>query len=203
MEEGKEKKKKKKRVSRVLPPAEAAPAKKVKKAKKERRGREEAPDEAPQLTRSPPRQPPPPVPAHFVSLADRLNPNRRNFDAALKASWPTLPAFEKQALLEADRAGLEASKQRAAGIKYPFEACADDHCETSPDAYKDMVPLLEHLAAALRKAPAALRVYDPYFCAGAVKAHLARLGFPRVYNEVRHCNEEVARNGSYTAAHVA
>lgn len=59
----------------------------------------------------------------------------------------------------------------------------DDHCETSPRAYDDIAPLLTLLARNLGKAPQDLAVYDPYFCAGGTKLHLAKLGFPNVYNE--------------------
>ena len=39
------------------------------------------------------------------------------------------------------------------------------------------------MAAALGKPPAELAIYDPYYCDGAVKRHLAAAGFPRVHNE--------------------
>ena len=38
-------------------------------------------------------------------------------------------------------------------------------------------------APGLGKEPAALRIYDPFFCAGAAKTHLAALGFSSVYNK--------------------
>ena len=33
------------------------------------------------------------------------------------------------------------------------------------------------------KAPSKLRIYDPFYCAGAVVKHLGELGFPHVYNK--------------------
>lgn len=66
--------------------------------------------------------------------------------------------------------------------EYPYEVDFEDHCESPGEAYADVAGLLEALAADLGKTRAELRIYDPYFCNGAVKAHLARLGFPLVHN---------------------
>jgi hypothetical protein len=56
---------------------------------------------------------------------------------------------------------------------------------------QDVVPLLELLAAKLNKTKAELAIYDPYYCAGAVKIHLGRLGFPNVYNECENFYERL------------
>lgn len=63
-----------------------------------------------------------------------------------------------------------------------FSAAEDDHCETAPEAYSDIAPILSMLAARLGKTPATLRIYDPYFCNGAVVRHLNSLGYDRVHN---------------------
>ena len=64
-----------------------------------------------------------------------------------------------------------------------FDAAEDDHCETAPDAYAHIAELLRRLASALGYTdPAELRIYDPYFCNGAVTRHLGALGFPNVHN---------------------
>eukprot|EP00392_Amoebophrya_sp_AT5.2_P013596 g13725.t1 len=91
----------------------------------------------------------------------------------------------------------------------------DDHCETPRVAYEDIAPLLEAYALwRVRKLSAAgtsssatgtattfssssstspgllrgsLRIYDPYFCTGQMKTHLANLGFHDVYNEPVDC----------------
>ena len=55
-----------------------------------------------------------------------------------------------------------------------------DHFETPREAYSDILPLLG-AAGPL----AALRVYDPYYCAGAVVAALAALGCRNVINQNR------------------
>jgi hypothetical protein len=54
----------------------------------------------------------------------------------LKARWGGLSKEEKALVVKEDKQGLKASKSRAVNIKYPFEVNTDDHCETSPDAYK-------------------------------------------------------------------
>eukprot|EP00931_Biecheleriopsis_adriatica_P054801 TRINITY_DN32283_c0_g1_i1.p1 TRINITY_DN32283_c0_g1~~TRINITY_DN32283_c0_g1_i1.p1 ORF type:complete len:312 (+),score=59.48 TRINITY_DN32283_c0_g1_i1:57-992(+) len=64
----------------------------------------------------------------------------------------------------------------------PFRANPDDHCETAPQAFCDVAPLLRLLATRLGKRPEELSIYDPYFCSGASKRHLAALGFPNVHN---------------------
>ena len=63
-----------------------------------------------------------------------------------------------------------------------FIADEEDHCETAPQAYEDIAQLLHLVAASLGKASSELRIYDPYFCNGAVARHLNALGFPHVYN---------------------
>jgi hypothetical protein len=66
---------------------------------------------------------------------------------------------------------------------FPFATDESDHCETPLQAYKDIAPMLKLLAQALGVKPKNLRVYDPYYCGGSVKAHLRSLGFPNCYNE--------------------
>lgn len=69
-----------------------------------------------------------------------------------------------------------------------FEAKQEDHCETDVSAYKHLVPFLLQLARSLHgratsKHPGQhLRIWDPYFCDGAVVRNLASLGFPNVHN---------------------
>ena len=70
-----------------------------------------------------------------------------------------------------------------APASWPFPVDALDQCETPLAAYEHIAPLLRLLAGALGTTPAALRIYDPYYCAGAAKRHLASLGFARVHHE--------------------
>jgi hypothetical protein len=62
---------------------------------------------------------------------------------------------------------------------FPYETIQIDHCETPRDAYVDIVPILRRLQGDRDE----LRIYDPFFCDGAVKRHLEALGFDNVYNE--------------------
>jgi len=64
-----------------------------------------------------------------------------------------------------------------------FEADELDHCETAPEAYSHVAPLLADLASCLSVTISSLRIYDPFFCNGAVTRHLAELGFESVYNK--------------------
>eukprot|EP00300_Choanocystis_sp_HF-7_P012902 c18082_g1_i1.p1 GENE.c18082_g1_i1~~c18082_g1_i1.p1 ORF type:complete len:350 (+),score=70.72 c18082_g1_i1:38-1087(+) len=68
-------------------------------------------------------------------------------------------------------------------VPLSFETHDDDHCETSLDAYNHIAPALAAIAKVLEKSPADLAIYDPYYCQGSVKRHLATLGFSNVYNE--------------------
>ena len=58
-----------------------------------------------------------------------------------------------------------------------------DDCETPDDAYAHIAPLMRKLAQRLGKPPGALRIWDPYYCAGGVKARLDALGFGDVVND--------------------
>jgi len=80
-----------------------------------------------------------------------------------------------------------AKMQKPAGMQHPFITDYNDHFETSLDAYKDIAPLLDLYAAKLGKSRATLRIYDPYYCAGATVAHLQKLGFNHVHNTNTDC----------------
>lgn len=67
-----------------------------------------------------------------------------------------------------------------------------DHCETPFKAYRDIEPFLFALAKALKRTKGELKIYDPYFCEGSMKAHLRALGFESVYNENEDFYEKVA-----------
>ena len=59
---------------------------------------------------------------------------------------------------------------------------ARDHAETPFNAFRDLAPFLLELARLRGILPQALRIYDPYYCAGSVVGHLNRLGFSFVIN---------------------
>lgn len=94
----------------------------------------------------------------------RSTPTASSNDAELKA--PATPASVPHPPVEPLR----------------FDAAEEDHCETSPEAYAHIAGLLHAIACARGLKSEELRIYDPYFCNGAVKRHLAALGFPLVYN---------------------
>eukprot|EP00959_Pyramimonas_sp_CCMP1952_P339875 7117950-Pyramimonas_sp.AAC.1 len=69
------------------------------------------------------------------------------------------------------------------GKPYPFAVTdVGDHAETPIEAYQHIAPLLTRLAKRLGTTPEALRIYDPFFCEGRMKQHMAALGFKSVYN---------------------
>ena len=92
-----------------------------------------------------------------------------------------------------DSADVEKSvamQQNAVGADFPYAVDPDDHCETPAEAFRDICGLLSQLGT-----PGNLRVYDPYFCDGAVIKHLMSIGFPKVYNKKEDCYQRwSARN---------
>jgi len=155
------------------------------------------------------------------SLSDLLNPDHPSYDATLKAAWKggvgaCLSKKQRVAVVAADLAAIASARDRgkAAAAALPFNAEPDDHCESPPEAYADLAPFLDAVGAALGRASRAeLRIYDPYFCAGAVKQHLAALGFTSVRNDAVNFYDVLARgalpehdvvvtNPPYSADHV-
>lgn len=134
-----------------------------------------------------------------------------------------VPAGGKKA---AKRAKLLASQLAVAGVAavvtpsvavaHPFQRDPADDAETPFESYRDIEPLLARLAQLTPgvRDKAALRVYDPYFCAGSVVSHLGRLGFPRVHNvnvdcyaAQRECRvpefDVLVTNPPFSGAHLA
>ena len=69
---------------------------------------------------------------------------------------------------------------------FPYPIDADDHCESPLEAYSDIAPLLT-LLCGTNKTSDSLRIYDPYYCDGAVIRNLAELGFSNVSNRKEDC----------------
>ena len=117
----------------------------------------------------------------WVSLADRLNPARASFDPEFKAAWKRLDKAARSRIVEEDKQKIRELQERAQPLPFPTDS--DDHCETSKTAYAHILPFLQLLAKKLAKSPHELRIYDPYYCAGATVRHLGELGFPHVHNQ--------------------
>jgi len=66
--------------------------------------------------------------------------------------------------------------------KFPFPTDPDDHCESPAESYKDIVSLLEQISQKDQ-----CKIYDPYYCDGAVKRNLLKFGFPQVHNVKEDC----------------
>lgn len=82
-----------------------------------------------------------------------------------------------------EKGGLTAIVTPQNAVEHPFEALAEDAAETPFEAYRDLEPMLFRLALDLKKSKETLRIYDPFYAAGSVVKHLARLGFTNVYNK--------------------
>ena len=72
-------------------------------------------------------------------------------------------------------------KNDCKNLEFPFEADADDHCESPLQAYQDVLPFLQDFQKK-QSSSGDIFIYDPYFCNGAVKHNLRSLGFSNVYN---------------------
>ncbi|EKX35093.1 hypothetical protein GUITHDRAFT_90353 [Guillardia theta CCMP2712] len=81
------------------------------------------------------------------------------------------------------REGVESPTSQPALVRHSFETTDADHAETPREAYEHILPLLHKMAEAASKKPSELRIYDPFFCTGSMKRHLASLGFTNVYNK--------------------
>ena len=65
---------------------------------------------------------------------------------------------------------------------FPYATEPDDHCESPVQAYTHVVPLLQALGKGYQ-----VKLYDPYYCNGAVIDNLNSLGFSHVYNVKEDC----------------
>jgi hypothetical protein len=64
----------------------------------------------------------------------------------------------------------------------PFQADYNDHFESSIDAYRDILPLLDYL----EENRDSHHLYDPFYCNGRAKVLLNQLGFSNV---IHHCRD--------------
>jgi len=101
--------------------------------------------------------------------------------------------------LPGDVAGASTRSKRLSSSFLPEERVEADDAETPAAAYADVAPLLSSVAKSLGVAAASLRVFDPYYCRGSVRARLAAAGFPRVRNE----DEDFYRSDAYARPEAA
>ena len=134
-----------------------------------------------------------PVPDGTASTTPRLRGEKRK-----RASGKQPPATKPVAAPPAAPVSVAGPAKDANVVpevtEYPFEVTDDDHCETPQVAYRHLSPVLTRLAHQLGTTCDALRVYDPYFCAGGVRDRLAQSGFPSVYNKCEDFYARVAAN---------
>ena len=78
--------------------------------------------------------------------------------------------------------------------EFPFPVDPDDHCESPMESYKDIIPLLNLLDAQIytnsktnTTGNMVIRIYDPYYCDGAVIRNFLSLGFTNIYNRKENC----------------
>eukprot|EP00933_Yihiella_yeosuensis_P019462 TRINITY_DN15769_c0_g1_i6.p1 TRINITY_DN15769_c0_g1~~TRINITY_DN15769_c0_g1_i6.p1 ORF type:complete len:322 (-),score=60.76 TRINITY_DN15769_c0_g1_i6:63-1028(-) len=62
-----------------------------------------------------------------------------------------------------------------------------DHAETEPRALGHAAAVLRNLALEMSKISSSLKLWDPYFCKGAMKEHFKKLGFTKVHNANEDC----------------
>lgn len=80
-------------------------------------------------------------------------------------------------------ASLLSAEDATSALDFPYPVDPDDHCETPEQAFRDIAIFLTQIGAPKET----LRIYDPYYCDGAVVNNLQSLGFPNVYNQKEDC----------------
>jgi hypothetical protein len=107
------------------------------------------------------------------------------------------PAPPKKAKPRAEPAASECPSPRVDGAAiqatYRFDFDPLDCAETSPQAYEDLDLVLGELCSMLGLTKETAVLYDPYFCAGAVKRRLGRLGWSNVLNDNVDFYESISR----------
>lgn len=88
-------------------------------------------------------------------------------------------------------ASFLSSEGATPALVFPYPVDPDDHCETPAEAFRDIAVFLSHIGVPKEK----FRIYDPYYCDGAVIEHLQSLGFPNVYNKKEDCYQRWSCHG--------
>jgi hypothetical protein len=141
---------------------------------------------------------------------------RRDVDAQLAPPERKTKASKKEEEELDDDVDVDGSSRMEpppTDVTHAFEVDPDDHCETSPEAHKNVVNFLAKIAERVGKKPSELVIYDPYYCAGGTKRSFKTLGFENVINENVDFYDVIARdavpphdvlvtNPPYSADHV-
>lgn len=78
---------------------------------------------------------------------------------------------------------------------FPFRVNYNDHFETQIEALQDLLPVLNLLRSLIRpNSPEKFTLYDPYYCAGAIRALWNQLGYSQVIHEKRDFYEDIQNN---------
>jgi len=117
------------------------------------------------------------------TLSDRLNETHPCYDAEFKKRWKLFTKKERLLIVDCDRNKIAKMTEKTSSIKHPFQVDEADHCESAIEAFRDIQPILSLLARTLWKKDRELKIYDPFYCAGAIVDHLGELGFKDVYNK--------------------
>ena len=91
-----------------------------------------------------------------------------------------MDATEKQKKKKRKRPHQKHGGAASLAKRYPFATDFCDHFETPRRAYADVAAAIDALT---NKPRSETRIYDPYYCDGAVKRHLRELGFTNVKND--------------------
>jgi hypothetical protein len=116
-------------------------------------------------------------------------------EPAKKRAAGTAAADASAAKKQKKQPAAAGPKDDAAGslpASLPYEVDAADHAETPLAAYEDVAPVLRGLAKSLGKAPAELKVWDPFYCTGAAAKRLATVGFASVHHRPEDFHKLVA-----------
>lgn len=114
----------------------------------------------------------------LVTPFDVEGVNNTHIDFAAAATAPMMGDF--------------AAREEQVRLFFPYRANFNDHFETSEEALKDLMPVIEAMRSLVRpNCPESFTLYDPYYCNGAVKGHWEALGVPKVIHEKRDFYHDV------------
>lgn len=110
--------------------------------------------------------------------------------AVASAPLATKPGGERPVYVSRRNAPLDFSDDSL--MHFPYKANFNDHFETSIEALRDLMPVVEAYRSLVRpNCPDAFTVYDPYYCAGAIRQHWADLGVAKLIHEKRDFYQDV------------